>query len=483
MIKIFNSLSRTKEPFEPLNSPKVTMYACGITPQNHPHLGHAVAAIRFSVIRKYLMFSGYDVCFVENVTDVDDKIINRSKELNIKPHEVADRYMKEYKTTLAELGLPLPNHYPRVTEYVDDIIEYVKELIDKDFAYPTSEGDVYFDLEKKKDYGKLSRRKTEDLLSGTRIIAEDNKKNPLDFALWKKDDTDGASWNSPWGMGRPGWHIECSVMSNKLLGKTIDIHCGGLDLIFPHHENEIAQCEAHNGVEFARYWVHCGLLEVDGSKMSKSLGNFFTIEDALRKYGKELILFVILRHHYRSPIDFNDKLFKDNLNALSDFYWSIDRALIQQEEILPNLENKMVQKMNQEFKEAMDDDFNTPVVLVMLSKYLKEAAKKEQEGDEETKKSIHNNIIRLGRVLGLFSSNYSLDRLLMELLHFQQSTLNVDEVLTLSDINYILQQRQLARAEKQYQKSDELRDKLTEHGIKAMDSKSGISWQFSGATV
>ncbi len=478
-MKIFNSLSRTKEDFEPLNPPRVTMYSCGITPQNHPHLGHAVAAIRFSMIRRYLTYLGYEVCFVENVTDVDDKIINRAAELHLKPHEVADKYLKEYKTALSDLGLPIPNHSPRVTEYIDEIIRYIEALIKKDFAYATPDGDVYFDLEKKEDYGKLSRRKTDELLSGTRITTEGNKRNALDFALWKQDDTPGASWDSPWGKGRPGWHIECSAMSNSLLGATIDIHCGGLDLIFPHHENEIAQCEAHNGVEFTKYWVHCGLLEVNGSKMSKSSGNFFTINDALERYGKELITFVIHRHHYRSPIDFNDKLFKDNINSLCEFYWSFDEALLLQENIEVNLENKLVQTMSQEFEAAMEDDFNTPVALVVLSKYLKEAEKKGKEGDQETKLAIHKNIIRYGRVLGLFSTAYNLRKILEELLKFQQFSLGVKEMLTVTAVENILGEREKARAEKMYQKSDELRDLLSAHGIKVMDAaQESNKWQF-----
>ena len=480
-MKIFNSLSKVKEEFKPLNPPKVTIYACGITPQNHPHLGHAVAAIRFSIIRSYLTFKGYDVCFVENATDVDDKIINRSKELEIEPHEVADKYLKEYKTALADLEIPIPDHYPKVSEYIADIIAYVEQLIEKDFAYATEDGDVYFDVVKKTDYGKLSRRKTDDQVTGTRIKAAGNKRNIVDFALWKNDDTPGASWDSPWGQGRPGWHIECSVMSNKILGPTIDIHCGGLDLIFPHHENEIAQCEAHNGVDFTKYWVHCGLLEVDGRKMSKSLGNFFTIQESLDKYGKELIQFVILRHHYRSSIDFNDKLFKDNLNAINNFYRSFDEKLLAQENITVDLENEIVVKMNKEFNDIMEDDLNTPLALVMFSKYLKEAARPE---NADNKNIIHSNIIRLGRVIGLFSANYNLKRVTDELLKFQQTTIESDESLLVSDIENILTEREAARKAKDYAKSDELRDKLTAHGLRVMDDQSAEhKWQFSGAEV
>ncbi len=478
-MKVFNSLSRTKEEFVPIQPPKVTMYSCGITPQNHPHLGHAVAAIRFSLIRKYLSYSGYEVTFVENVTDVDDKIINRAAELQIEPHEVADKYLKEYKTALADLGLAIPNHSPKVTEYITDIIMYIETLIDKGFAYATPDGDVYFELEKKKDYGKLSNRKVDELLSGTRVATEGNKKNALDFALWKQDDKPGASWPSPWGQGRPGWHIECSVMSNKLLGPTIDIHCGGLDLIFPHHENEIAQCEAHNDVEFTKYWMHCGLLEINGSKMSKSSGNFLTINDALAKFGRELITFVIHRHHYRSPIDFNDKLFKDNMNALCEFYWSFDETLLAQASFDNLPDHEWIQKMNQEFQQVMDDDFSSAEALVVLSKSLKEAARLQKEGNNDAVRAIHSNIIRLGRVLGLFGTDYTRQRVLSELLNFQQNTLGINDKITLSDIENTLKERAQVRAEKMYQKSDELRDRLGAHGVKVMDAAhESDKWQF-----
>lgn len=478
MIKIYNSLNRKKEFFEPINPPKVTMYACGLTPQNHPHLGHAVAAIRFSIIRRYLEHKGYNVVFVENATDIDDKIINRSKELNITPNEVAEKYLAEYRKALMSLELPKPTHYPRVTQYIDKIIDYVSVLIEKGFAYSTPEGDVYFDVNKKDDYGKLSGRVIDKLISGTRVKVKNNKRSPVDFALWKKDLTTGASWNSPWGKGRPGWHIECSVMSNDLLGESIDIHCGGLDLIFPHHENEIAQCEAHNGVDFSKYWVHCGLLVIEGKKMSKSLGNFFTINDSLNKYGKELISFVILRHHYRSPIDFNDQLFRENLNLLCDFYRCFNPDSLREKEIF-YAETEDTVNLVQKFEEAMNDDFNTPTALVVLSSFLDKAKKYKNKGEENKGESILKCIIKLGRIIGLFSPAYNLDRIEVETLLFHQLSLNLKKPLTLSELNELIIERKNARKEKNYKKSDEIRDKLNLNRIKIMDGvKASHDWQF-----
>lgn len=454
------------------------MYACGLTPQNHPHLGHAVAAIRFSILRRYLGYKGFEVCFVENATDIDDKIIVRSKELQIPPKEVAEKYLKEYLDAQRELGLPHPDFYPRVTEYIDKIITYVEQLIEKGFAYATPEGDVYFDVLKKEDYGKLSGRITDDLISGTRVNVETNKRNILDFALWKKDNTPNASWDSPWGKGRPGWHIECSVMSNDLLGDTIDIHCGGLDLIFPHHENEIAQCEAHNDVQFTKYWVHCGLLVIDGKKMSKSLGNFFTITDSLEKYGKELITFVILRHHYRSPIDFNDKLFKDNLNVLRQFYQFFDSENLTSED-LKYTETSDTEKLTKAYEQAMDDDFNSPIALTVFSEYLKIAQNYLEEGKKEEAMAIQKCMLKLGRVLGLFTTDYSLERLEREVLKFQQLALNVSPMMSLEQVNDLVHQRDQAKLEKDYQKSDGLRNQLTAHGIKLLDNATtGSAWQF-----
>lgn len=477
-MKIYNSLSRAKEVFEPINPPQVTLYACGLTPQNHPHLGHAVATIRFSLLRRYLTYRQFEVCYVENVTDIDDKIIKRSEELNLSPQEIAERYIGEYLAAKQQLEIPLPTHYPRVTEYIDKIIPYIEVLIEKGFAYPTPEGDVYFRISAKEDYGKLSGRVTTEQISGTRVVTEANKESPLDFALWKQDATPGASWKAPWGPGRPGWHIECSVMSNDLLGASIDIHCGGLDLLFPHHENEIAQCEAHNGVPFANYWVHCGLLMVDGKKMSKTLGNFLTIHDALEKYGKELITFVILRHHYRSPIDFNDQLFRDNLNALCRFYRLFDARWLEADE-LTYRENEETKMLIREFEAAMNDDLNTPPALVALSNYLDRAKAYADRGQLSTAEAIQQCIISLGRVLGIFQRSYDLRRIEEETLSFHQQSLGLKKPLTLDGLNALIAERRLARSVKDFQKADELRAILSDHGIRVLDGTDVVEgWQF-----
>lgn len=476
-IKIYNTLSREKEIFKPINPSNVTMYACGLTPQNHPHLGHALAAIRFSIIKDYLEYKGFKVCFVENVTDIDDKIIDRSIELNLTPQEIASMYIEEYLDGRKKLGLQTPDFQPKVTDYIDKIIHYIEDLIQIGYAYPTKEGDVYFDIEKKEDYGKLSGRNTNDLKSGTRILVEDNKKNILDFALWKSDSNLDVSWKSPWGIGRPGWHIECSVMSNDILGETIDIHCGGLDLLFPHHENEIAQCEAHNNKQFVKYWVHCGLLNVDGKKMSKSFGNFMTINDSLTKYGKELIIFVILRHHYRSSIDFNDKLFKDNLNALSRFYRFLNPAFLNDYSLVFE-DNEITKNLIHEFEEAMNDDFNTTIALTILSKYLKEAKFLLDKGEIKNSESVQKCIIKLGRILGLFT-NYNLESLENELLNFHQLSLGVSNPISLKNINEIILQRENARKNKNFEESDRLRNNLQNYGIKILDTDDSSSkWEF-----
>ena len=477
-IKIYNTLSKTKETFTPQVAGQVSMYACGLTPQNHPHLGHALAAIRFGTIREYLKYKGYSVIYVENVTDIDDKIINRSRELGVPPDELAERYFTEYRNAKIKLGVTLPSHEPKVTEFIDEIIVYVQALIEKGFAYSTADGDVYFDVDAKLDYGKLSGRKVVDQKSGVRVAVEGNKKNDYDFALWKKDDTPEVSWDSPWGKGRPGWHIECSVMSNQILGDTIDIHCGGLDLVFPHHENEIAQCEAHNGKTFVQYWVHCGLLNVDGRKMSKTFGNFLTIDDALEKYGRELIRFVILRHHYRSSIDFNDKLFLDNIRSLHAFYLELG-DLVALAAPISYEEDAYTRELVSSFEECMNDDFNTATALVVLTNFLDKAAALSDEGKAEESINLKKCIVHLGRLFGLFDGAYSLVQLKKELLHFHQAAHGFESPLNLEDIEHIVLKRKTYRANKDFMLSDQLRDQLKQNGISALDNNPRYNWDFA----
>lgn len=477
-MKIYNSFTKQAEGFKPLNDSSISIYACGITPQNHAHLGHAVAALRFSVIRRYLTHLGYKVNFVENITDIDDKIIARSKELNMTPQQVAEKFSAEYRRDLGRMGVPAPDKSPRVTEYIDEIITYIQELMDSGYAYAGSDGNVYFDVSKQKNYGELSGRRLDDELTGVRVDLEKDKKHAADFALWKSDKTEGASWLSPWGTGRPGWHIECSVMSNDLLGNTIDIHCGGLDLLFPHHENEKAQCEAHNSTQFVNYWVHCGLLNVDGAKMSKSLGNFMTISDGLEKYGRELIVWVTMRHHYRSSIDMNDQLFRDNLNSLREFYLNLDPAIVVASLDRPDLSNPAVKDLVAKFESEMNNDFNTPGALVILSQSLRKVAELKKTDCLQDTTSLQETIVYLGRILGIFQ-DYSLNKLTAEMLKFQQAVLRSPSLLNSDDVNDLIQKRNEARNRKDFAESDHIRNQLSLHGVSIMDSTSGTAWEFT----
>lgn len=477
-MKIYNTFTKKSETFKPLNDGRVTIYACGITPQNHAHLGHAVAALRFSVIRRYLAHKGYEVQFVENITDIDDKIISRAKELGMTPLEVSQKYSHEYREELTKMGIPLPDQSPRVTEYIDKIIKYIQELINSKYAYTTPQGNVYFDVTKQKNYGELSGRRLDDELTGVRIELEQDKRNTVDFALWKADTTEGASWPSPWGAGRPGWHIECSVMSNDILGETIDIHCGGLDLLFPHHENEKAQCEAHNNVPFVKYWTHCGLLNVDGVKMSKSLGNFMTVRDGLERFGKELITWVILRHQYKSSIDMNDQLFRDNLNALRKFYLNIDPVILSGEIEISQLKGKTAKELVAAFEAEMDNDFNTSSALVLLSRYLEKSLELAANNEATEATCVQEAIVYLGRLLGIFH-DYTLAKLTDELLKFQQQALHVSEEITVSDIASFIKERERARKHKDFAKSDHIRNLLLLHGVSVMDGTNNTAWEFT----
>ncbi|MGC9017652.1 MAG: cysteine--tRNA ligase, partial [Caldimicrobium sp.] len=323
-LSIYNTLTRRVEVFEPLNPPRVTMYVCGITAYDSSHLGHARSAVIFDVLYRLLKFLGYEVIYVRNITDIDDKIINRANKEGIDWRELTDKYTREYQEEMERLGVLKPSYEPKASEHISDMIEIIERLIKKGLAY-VSDGDVYFSVEKFPQYGKLSGRKLEEMLTGVRIDPSERKRNPLDFALWKSAKPGEPYWESPWGYGRPGWHIECSAMSLKYLGETIDIHGGGLDLIFPHHENEIAQSEGATGKPFVRYFIHHGLITVNGEKMSKSLGNFVTTSYLLEKYHSEVIRAFLLSKHYRSPLDYSEKGIKEMEKAIyrmyETFYW------------------------------------------------------------------------------------------------------------------------------------------------------------------
>ena len=372
-MKIFNSMSRQKEEFVPIQPGKVSIYACGPTVYNFIHVGNARPIILFDVLRRYFEYRGYDVTFVQNFTDVDDKIIKRANEEGITSQEVAEKYIQEYFTDAQGLGVRPATIHPKATENMQQIIDMVQTLIDKGYAYPVENGDVYYRTLKFKGYGKLSHQPIEDLQSGARIAVGEVKENPLDFALWKAAKPGEPAWDSPWGPGRPGWHIECSAMSNRYLGKTIDIHCGGEDLQFPHHENEIAQSEAANGCEFVHYWMHNGFLNIDNRKMSKSLGNFFTVREAAEAYGYETIRLFMLSAHYRSPLNYSADILHQAQNSLDRLYSAEDHLKYLAANGAEGDKNAAEAALadtfdsyRQRFDEAMDDDFNTANAISVL---------------------------------------------------------------------------------------------------------------------
>ena len=478
-IRLYNTLTGTKDEFIPIDStgpnPKVLMYYCGLTPYDHPHIGHASAALRFDILRRYLSYRKLNVQFQTNVTDVDDKIINRANTTKENPAEFTVRFTEELFSGLDKLNTIRPDFLTKVTDTVPQIIVFIEDLIKSEFAYATPSGNVYFDISKKADYGKLSGQKISELLNGTRDREPDaEKKSPLDFALWKRDDS-VLSYPSIWGQGRPGWHIECSAMIYETLGKHIDIHGGGLDLKFPHHENEIAQSEGHHGV-FANFWVHAGLLTIDGAKMSKSTGNFFTVDQARERFGGELIRFVMLRHHYRSEIGFTDALFRENLNALCELHKVIANAKVvtgfSEPDYGVSLESS---QLIAEFEEAMDNDFQTPGALVALIEAGKKLRVQLDKNELDAAKALAATVAGLCEVLGLlsFSSNVVID----ECLKFSCISRSTP-IQTAVSIDKLLTDRQTARVSKDFASSDRLRDELTQYGVEVLDAKGTSGWRF-----
>jgi len=456
-MKIYNTMTRKKEEFIPMDKNNVKIYVCGPTVYNYFHLGNARPFVVFDTLRKYLIYRGYGIDFVQNFTDVDDKIINKAKEEGKNANEVAERFIKEYFDDADSLNVSVADSHPKVSENINEIIDFVSTLIEKGYAYEV-DGDVYYSTKKFKNYGRLSRQNIEDLEMGARIAIGEVKKDSTDFALWKKRKTeDEIAWESPWGKGRPGWHIECSTMSKKHLGKTIDIHGGGQDLQFPHHENEIAQSEACNGVPFANYWMHNGYITVDGEKMSKSLGNFFTVRDIRKLYDGEVIRFFLLSGHYRSPINFNDKLMeqakaglsrlrnaKDSLNYLIEK--SEGQLSLEEEKALKSFEN-----YRQQFISAMDDDLNTADGISAIFELVTaiNIAIKDGASNEFANESL-KLLMELCDVLGILQKD---------------ETKDVDE-----EINRLIEERQIARKEKDFARADEIRDILKDKGIALKDT-------------
>ncbi|MBE7707313.1 MAG: cysteine--tRNA ligase [Cyanobacteria bacterium SIG27] len=461
MLKIYNTLSNQIEVFKPLEENKVKMYVCGPTVYDHAHLGHARCYITWDTLYRYLKFKGYDVTYCRNVTDVDDKILKKSDTEGVEPSVITDRYYKSFINSMNGLNVLKPDIEPRATKTLGEMIAMVKKLETDGFAYAV-DGDVYFRVEKYAKYGQLSSQPIKDLLNGARVEANDKKESPLDFALWKKDEKFG--YKSPWGVGRPGWHIECSAMSKKHLGNTIDIHAGGADLAFPHHENERAQSECANGCQFSKYWMHNGFVTINKEKMSKSLNNFLTIDDVLKTYDTNAIRLFILTNHYRMPVEFNDVALSGAASGAKRLINSIAGIVIGEE-----YDSEAIKA----FEEAMDEDLNTSKALAILFGL----AEKVRKG--ENKQISANTLSYLGSVLGfdfsLSQKEVSADELkaIVEPLYDE---FNIDKNNE-NPIDEIIKLRKIARDNKDWAKSDEIRDKLLAHKIQLKDTKEGTTWQ------
>ncbi|MDO5047039.1 MAG: cysteine--tRNA ligase [Anaerococcus sp.] len=471
-MKIHNTLTRQKEDFIPLNDGRVKMYVCGPTVYDYMHIGNARPLVVFDTLRRYLTYRGYEVSYVVNFTDVDDKIINKSIEENLTTREVSDKYIKAYMDDAKDLNIDEENTiHPRATELMDDIIAFIKALLDKGIAYQSA-GDVYFDISKAKDYGKLSGKNIDDLISGAskRVDEKDSfkKKSPVDFALWKKTKLDGeVSWKAPWGEGRPGWHIECSTMCKKILGDTIDIHAGGEDLEFPHHENEIAQSEGLNEKTFANYWMHNGMIQVDGTKMSKSLGNFFTLRDIKKDYDLMVIRFWLLTTSYRQPINFTREIIdqaKASLQRLTNAYFSIEDLLKKTQDKDLSEKEKDLEKdliaFEDNFVRVMDDDLNTAdaiTVLFDMAKFIN--TKLDSSMSRKFVEKVYQTYDRLFKVLGLKAE--------------KKENLDID----LKEVENLIELRNEAKKNKDYAKADELRDRLKEMGVLIKDTRDGVKWE------
>lgn len=463
-MKLYNTLTRTKEEFVPLEEGKVKMYVCGPTVYNYIHIGNARPFIMFDTLRRYLEYRGFDVTYVQNFTDVDDKIIKRGHEENITPEEVANKYINEYFVDADGLGIKRADVHPRVTDNIQQIIDFVKELEEKGYAYE-SNGDVYFDTKKFEGYGKLSKQNQDDLEAGARIEVNSQKRHPMDFVLWKAKKEGEPGWESPWGEGRPGWHIECSVMSKRYLGETIDIHAGGQDLTFPHHENEIAQSEARSGKTFSNYWVHNGYININNEKMSKSLGNFFTVREISEKYDLEIVRFFMLSAHYRNPVNFSDEMLAQAKAGLERLYNAKEKLEFTIENLkegsLTEGEKDLVSELNSyrdKFINAMEDDLNTADAISAIF---------------ELSKFINTNV----------NENSSLEfaKLCLDEFNELTSVLNIvnkknDDILD-EEIENLIQKRVDAKKNKDYKLADEIRQELLEKGIILEDTRQGTKWK------
>lgn len=455
-MKIYNTISRKKEEFIPITAGKVKIYLCGPTVYNYFHIGNARTFLFFDVVRSYFKYKGYEVTYVQNITDIDDNLISQSAKENIPVPKIAEKYIKAFLDDTAAIGITPADFNPRATEYLSEMIAFIKILEEKGFAYEVN-GDVYYSIEADKYYGELSGKKIEDLQMGARVEENVQKKHPADFTLWKKAKPGEPKWQSPWGEGRPGWHTECVVMSQKLLGETFDIHGAAIDLIFPHHENEIAQVRGSCGKIHAKYWMHGGFLNITGEKMSKSLDNFFLTRDVLKKFDAEAIRFFFLSKHYRSSIDYNEEILRESEQAVKNFYNALKNADYLSIKDCNAEYNADQKKMKEDFIAAMDDDFNTAVAISILF----DAAKKSRTSNDSNYAHL---LVELGRVLGFFQNlDYKLKS-------------NVDSI-SIDLIQLLIDYRNRFKKEKNWQMADAIRDDLKKLGIQLKDTPDGTKWE------
>lgn len=467
MMRIYNTLTKSKQEFHPITEGKVGMYVCGPTVYNYIHIGNARPMIVFDTVRRYLEYKGYEVNYVSNFTDVDDKIIKKAMEEGVDASEISERYIKECQKDMADLNVKEATHHPKATEEIDGMIAMIQSLIEKGYAYEVN-GTVYYRVKRFHGYGKLSHKNLDDMQSGHRdilVTGETEKEDPMDFVLWKPKKEGEPAWASPWGEGRPGWHIECSVMSKKYVGDTLDIHAGGEDLIFPHHENEIAQSEAANGVPFANYWMHNAFLNIDNKKMSKSAGNFFTVRDIAEKFPLQVLRFFMLSVHYRSPLNFSDTLVQSAKNGLDRILTAVESA----KEVLSKLPQekqaekpeeesyKQLQALREKFEAAMEDDFNTADAIAAIFEMVKLSnITVDENASYDYAKSVIDEIEQLCGVLGI-------------------ETEKKEEMLD-EEIEAMIEERQQARKNRDFKKADEIRDVLLEKGIQLKDTREGVKW-------
>ncbi|HWP57387.1 MAG TPA: cysteine--tRNA ligase [Candidatus Acidoferrales bacterium] len=466
-LRIYNTLSGTKEDFLPLSPGQVRMYVCGVTVYDDCHVGHARSLVTFDVIVRYLRFLGYEVTFVRNFTDVDDKIIQRAKEQGISARQLAEKYIEAFYRDAAALGLVTPTYEPKATEHIADMIALIRRLEERGAAYRV-DGDVYFDVSRFPEYGKLSRKRLEELAAGARVEIDERKRHPADFALWKESKEGEPFWESPWGKGRPGWHIECSAMSSKYLGQPFDIHGGGLDLIFPHHENEIAQSEAAHGAPFARYWLHHGLVTIDQEKMSKSLGNIATIQEVLSRADAATLRHYFLASHYRSPLDFSDQGLEEAGKALERLYETFERM----ERVAPVSEQtEPSAEVLEAFREAMNDDFNTPKALALMFDEARALNRMADEGKTAELRPRWAAVKKAGEALGL------LQQTPQQFFAAKKERWLKRHQIAADWIDDMLGRREKARREKNWQEADRIRAELKRKGIILEDSPEGTTWK------